>query len=120
MTEFYNSVVRYYGTTYGFPAGLTTSASTLFTLTANAIPTLQAAGELKAAYTQLGSSNLSQMWASAQTGVGSESVVACYVPGSKAFQLDKNTQFTDNLGGTAGNTNCKSNLGVSSCYWCVK
>lgn len=118
VSEFYNATVRYYGASASFPAGLTTSQSTLLQLTGNAIPTLQAAGELKGAFSQLGSSNLSQMWASARTSVGSESVVGCYRPGSKAFQLDPNTKY-DVTGGTSI-PGCKSQGGAAICYWCVR
>ena len=119
VAEFHNAAIRFYGTEGNFPGGLTSGTKTLNNVTADAIPTLSAAGELKTGYTQLagGTTVLAKMYVTVQTAAGSENVVVCFTPQSKSFQRDENTQYT-----TAGvtTTGCKSQTGNASCAWCIQ
>lgn len=73
------------------------------------------AGELKSDFKTIHSDRLDDVILTGNSTTND--VIACYKPGSKAFQAEPNTKF--NIDGTAA-TGCKSAGGTALCYWCVR
>ncbi len=97
-------------------ATLTTiNGGTATTSPYNAIGQMVTAGELKTDFVTLAGTQMDNIWV---TGTAEPPTMAvCFLPKAKSFQSDKNTKFT--IAGVE-TTGCKSQGGVTDCYWCVK
>jgi prepilin-type N-terminal cleavage/methylation domain-containing protein len=125
VSELYNANLRYYATKGMFPWNTLTSTATYtgesvtsLTTTNGVIDELTNSGELKAKFVQLaGAANLRNMFLSS-TDVAH--VAVCFMPESKSFQKDNNTQY-DNTGTITGGCKSQSSgTGGTDCYYCVQ
>lgn len=119
IQEFWNANLRYYGPNAQFPSSIQNNSGVtqlLSGLTSNAVPTLVSQGELKTNYATLIGNNASSIYVTAYTSAGSTQLSVCFIPQSKAFRSDKNTQF-NSAGSLPGN--CTYGPG-NTCYWCIQ
>lgn len=125
VAEFYNAAIRYYAVNSAFPWGTASQPSGTPLADPNygfsGIGNLETSGELKQNFSNLagGVNALNQMYVTAVTSAGTTQVIVCFLPASKSFQFDQNTRY-DDAGNTTNQTQCKSQSGPSSCYWCIQ
>ncbi len=126
VSEFYNAALRYYANKGILPWGTSglASATPVTNVTMEGyVTTLINSGELKEGFIDLaGTGNLSKVYVNSTSA---DSVVVCYMPESKSFQVDGNTRYMQG-GDTAAPGYCKSDTsgnasgGTSDCYFCVE
>ncbi|MGH7203531.1 MAG: prepilin-type N-terminal cleavage/methylation domain-containing protein [Candidatus Levyibacteriota bacterium] len=128
-TTFVSAAQQYYSTHNALPwstvaaggancytGGTTLSAVTLTSLS-NCVTTLVSEGELKQSFSN--ANNLNQAIVTnpnPQTG-NAQDIVACFQPLSQSQQHDSNTKYTQ-TGASA--SQCLSQGGTNSCYWCAQ
>ncbi|HUD18871.1 MAG TPA: prepilin-type N-terminal cleavage/methylation domain-containing protein [Patescibacteria group bacterium] len=124
VSEFYNAALRYYANKGVLPWGGTglATATQLNTMT-DAVNLLIGGGELKTGFMELaGTANLGQIFVNSTSA---DSIIVCYEPQSKSFQVDGYTQYNKD-GSSPAQGYCKSDTsanasgGTSPCYFCVQ
>jgi prepilin-type N-terminal cleavage/methylation domain-containing protein len=124
VNQVQTAVLRYYATTNKMPWTDQDTSFTAVALTdadiATAISNMIVAGEMKSNFSEIYKGQLDKVWVTYVPMSGSTSVEVrvCYQPGSKSFQVDPNTKFSNN--GVDVSTACKSQSGANNCYWCVQ
>lgn len=118
LSEFYNSLLRYYSTKGKF----TWATGTAFTAVGvdtmgSDITELINAGELKDRFMELaGTANLARMFVTTTSG---EHVAVCFEPESKSFQVDPNTVYSSDA--SAFTDTCKAFAGgTANCHFCIQ
>ncbi|KKR80099.1 MAG: hypothetical protein UU25_C0001G0010 [Microgenomates group bacterium GW2011_GWB1_40_9] len=125
VNQVQTAVLRYYATTNRMPW---TDQSTAFSASllnaaemSTAISAMAVAGEMKSNFNEIYRGQLDKVWVTyiPSSGASSVQVRVCYQPGSKSFQVDPNTKFSND--GTELSTGCKSmSGGTNQCAWCVQ
>jgi prepilin-type N-terminal cleavage/methylation domain-containing protein len=128
-TEFVNANVRYYTTHNSLPwftvanggancyGGGNTLSSVAMNGLAGCITSLVTDGELKQSYTNASYLNLAFASNPNPQTAAAQDTIVCFMPQSKAQQLDANTKYTQ-AGAIA--SGCKSQGGANNCYWCAQ
>jgi prepilin-type N-terminal cleavage/methylation domain-containing protein len=122
--EIYNSLIRYYAVKNTFPwqqdlVGMAASDVSM-TVDTGYLSQVISAGELKPEFIQLaGSANLGKIFVTSTTFNGvRQNVAVCFLPESKSFGNDPNSQF--NQDSTMGTSCVATAQNGTSCFWCVK
>jgi len=126
-TEFYNGLLRYYGTKGAFPwndgpgeEDATVDALALDEeVAADYFADLIAAGELKSNFEDAaGAARLGNIFV---TSLSNDELVVCFSPESKNFRLDPNTIWTSAGEESDPDNNCGTpDAADEQCFWCIK
>ncbi len=121
VSEFYNSLLRYYSIKSTFPWGTDVTANTVYAMS-DQVAKLVSAGELKDKFFDLaGTASLDKIYVNATDGTHAS---VCFSPESKSFQNDPNTIYaSDGVENTttSGVTACKSkDVAGIDCYFCIQ
>lgn len=114
-TEYYNAMLRYYGTKGAFPFGTATTLNELLSDdTADNIQALIDTGELKSNFVAAAGSRLERV--NTFSIDPNDNLTVCFIPESKNFRIDSNTIY-DSTGGPGSACGTGTSTG---CYWCIK
>lgn len=124
MSEFYNSLLRYYSIKGYFPwntaSTIAATSGPVWDNFGSSVTELITVGELKQKFDVLaGHGNLNHMFVYSPTG---ETVSVCFMPESRSFQADANTVFDlSGLTSSGYGASCKGGGGTSlTCYYCIQ